>query len=171
MRSGMVKPFWMKASITVDNKSLEESLKQLIADRQKVRELEEVKEKLKDATKEINRLKEILSKIKQVKKQIDYNKEVNDLGSADYFYKANEKSHQQDYRGAVGDFNKVIELDPRNTNTYNNRGLAKLNLHDYRGAVEDFNKVIELDPKMNIDSNRGHAKFNLQDLPRSSGRL
>ena len=40
------KTFWMKASITIDEKSLEESLKQLIADRQKMKELEQTKQRL-----------------------------------------------------------------------------------------------------------------------------
>lgn len=41
--------FWMKAAITVDPKSLEQSLKQLVNDRQKVKELETLKKQLDEA--------------------------------------------------------------------------------------------------------------------------
>jgi hypothetical protein len=49
--------FWMKAAITIDKKSLEESLTQLIQDRQKEQELEALKQELTATTAELDRLK------------------------------------------------------------------------------------------------------------------
>ncbi|MBK9402369.1 MAG: tetratricopeptide repeat protein [Bacteroidetes bacterium] len=46
----------------------------------------------------------------------------------------------QDYRGAIVDFIKVIELDPDNWLAYSDRGNAKYNLRDYQGAIIDFFK-------------------------------
>ena len=54
----------MKASITINKKSLEESLKQLIADRQKIKELEQTKQKLETSEKEIARLNKELQENK-----------------------------------------------------------------------------------------------------------
>ena len=50
--------FWMKAAISVDIKSLEQSIKQIVSDRQKVKELESFKQKLDDSNKRI----EVLTK-------------------------------------------------------------------------------------------------------------
>jgi len=36
-----------------------------------------------------------------------------------------------DYKGAIQDFNKTIELDPKNIIAYGNRGLAKYDSEDY----------------------------------------
>lgn len=158
--------FWMKASITVDKKSLEESLKQLIADRQKVNELEEVNEKLRDATKEINRLKKALRNSRTNEKtQTVYNEEVNSLVATDYYYKANSKLELEDYQGAIDDYNKAIELSPNDAVVYFNRGLAKDFLHDYHGAIRDYNKAIELDPNfVNAYLAKANIKNSLSDF-------
>jgi tetratricopeptide (TPR) repeat protein len=53
-----------------------------------------------------------------------------------------------DYQGALADYNKAIELDPKLAMGYNNRAFLKNNrLKDYQGALADYNKAIELDPK------------------------
>ena len=40
-----------------------------------------------------------------------------------------------DYRGALEDFNKAIELDPNNSNYFNNRAIARSQLGDLHGAI------------------------------------
>lgn len=49
--------FWMRAAITINKESLEESLKQLINDKQRVKELEELKQQLTQASNELDLLK------------------------------------------------------------------------------------------------------------------
>lgn len=49
--------FWMKAAITIDKQSLEQSLKQLIEDRQKAKDFEALKQELSATTAELDRLK------------------------------------------------------------------------------------------------------------------
>ena len=57
---------------------------------------------------------------------------------------------------AIEDFNKAIELDPENANTYYFRGHAYHNKGDHDRAIEDYNKTIELDPEnANAYCNRG----------------
>ena len=41
-----------------------------------------------------------------------------------------------DYRGALQDYSKAIELDPNNTDAYYNRGNVKDSLQDYRGLYK-----------------------------------
>jgi len=54
------------------------------------------------------------------------------------------------------DLDKAIELEPENTNAYNNRGLTYRELEEHQKALADFDKVIKLEPN-NADAygNRG----------------
>lgn len=52
-----------------------------------------------------------------------------------------------DYRGALHDYNKAVELSPKDADALLNRGLAKEKLKDYTGAYEDFTKAISLVPQ------------------------
>jgi tetratricopeptide (TPR) repeat protein len=62
----------------------------------------------------------------------------------EYFDKGNAKFNLQDFIGAISEYNKAIELNPKLIGSYFNRGSAKDNLHDYIGAITDYNKAIEL---------------------------
>ena len=74
------------------------------------------------------------------------------------------KVDKGDYQGAIADCNKAIELDPKYTKAYGNRGIAKYELGDNQGAIADYNKAIELDPKnAKAYHNRGWAKGELGD--------
>ena len=52
-----------------------------------------------------------------------------------------------DYKGAISDFDKAIELNPKDADAYICRGTAKAILNDYKGAILDYDKYIELNPK------------------------
>ncbi|MGB8958658.1 MAG: tetratricopeptide repeat protein [Candidatus Aminicenantales bacterium] len=55
--------------------------------------------------------------------------------------------HQMgDYRGAVMDYSKAIELTPDSALAHNNRGLSRIKLMDLDEAIGDFSKAIELNP-------------------------
>jgi len=86
----------------------------------------------------------------------------------DYYNSGLDKYDQQDYKGAILDYTKAIELNPKDSEAYYNRGTAKHKLQDYRGATQDYNKAIELNPK---DSeayyNRGLAKILLEQKDNS----
>ncbi|HWB62753.1 MAG TPA: tetratricopeptide repeat protein, partial [Chitinophagales bacterium] len=47
---------------------------------------------------------------------------------------------------ALADYNKAIELDPRNADFYNNRGNVWRKKKEYEKALADYDKAIELDP-------------------------
>lgn len=56
------------------------------------------------------------------------------------------KHKQQDYKGAIKDYDKAIKEDKANKDAYFNRGSCQLALKDFKGAMADFSKTIELDP-------------------------
>ncbi len=59
-----------------------------------------------------------------------------------------EKHKQQDFKGAIKDYDKAIKEDKTNKDAFFNRGTCELALKDFKSAMTDFNKTIELDPKL-----------------------
>jgi tetratricopeptide (TPR) repeat protein len=57
------------------------------------------------------------------------------------------KHKQQDFKGAIKDYDKAIKDDKTNKDAFYNRGTCELALKDFKSAMTDFNKTIELDPK------------------------
>ncbi len=79
-----------------------------------------------------------------------------------YFEKGTIKYDARNYSGALADFDKAIELNPKNATFYYNRGALKDRLEDTKGAIEDYNNVIALDSNNAwAYSNRGYAKYKL----------
>ncbi len=143
--------FWMKASITVDEKEFEKSLKQLINDRQKVKDLETLKTELDKAKMELTLLTQKLNNGNLNKTPNDsieakYNNEIDVLTSTDFIYRGISKLNLEDYRGAIADFTESIRIDPMNSRSYFGRGISKATLQDYRGAITDYSKAIEIKP-------------------------
>ena len=66
----------------------------------------------------------------------------------DYFDKGAIKFKQGDFKGAIQDYNKAIELDPNFVEAYYNRGVVKHELGDSKSAIQDFNKAIKLKPNL-----------------------
>jgi len=82
----------------------------------------------------------------------------------EYFKTGTAKYHSEDYKGAIQDFNKSIELNPKYAEPYCNRGVCKAGLGDYHGAIQDYNKAIELNSKFaEAFQNRGNSKSMLED--------
>jgi tetratricopeptide (TPR) repeat protein len=63
-----------------------------------------------------------------------------------------------DVTSALDDFDKAIQMNPKTSDSYNNRGRLKYILGDYDQAIADFDKAASLDPK-NFQAlmNRGTA--------------
>ena len=64
---------------------------------------------------------------------------------------------------ALAYYNRLLELDPENRNTYYNRGMFALAKQDWNGALADFTKCTQLDPR-DIESffNLGYIHLQLQ---------
>ena len=78
----------------------------------------------------------------------------------EFVTRAQDKVDLGDYRGAIADYSKAIELNPNDAEAYSSRGVAKHHLEDYRGAIADYSKAIELNPNYtNAYFNRGVDKI------------
>ena len=85
-------------------------------------------------------------------------------GTAGYYYfRANRKSNEGDYSGALADFNEAIEISPDYVVAYLGRAYLKRILKDYEGAIDDYTISIDLSASIWVDAflNRGIAKFEL----------
>ena len=53
-----------------------------------------------------------------------------------------DKYYDEDFKGAIDDFTKAIELDSNFVDAYSSRGYAKNKLEDYKGAIADFSRYL-----------------------------
>lgn len=89
----------------------------------------------------------------------------NEKEEAELYYKnGNTKYNLNDFKGAILDYSKAIELNPQYTIVYYNRGVAKHDLKNYIGAILDYNKAIKLNPQYaEAYFNRGNARYELKN--------
>ena len=79
-----------------------------------------------------------------------------------YYNRGNAKDKLGEYKVAIADYDKAIELNPDYAGAYNNRGNAKGKLGEYKAAIADYDKAIELNPDdARAYNNRGNAKGKL----------
>ncbi len=53
-------------------------------------------------------------------------------------------------KDAIKDYDKAIELNPKDHKVYNNRGIAKRKSGDIKGANADFAKAEELNTEFEV---------------------
>ncbi|MDR3668666.1 MAG: tetratricopeptide repeat protein [Ignavibacteriaceae bacterium] len=84
---------------------------------------------------------------------------------AQEFFKSGESKYDtQDYQGAIEEYNKALEIEPKYVRAYVSLGLTKDKLSDYRGAIQEYNNAIELNPKLaEVYAGRGAVKTQLND--------
>ena len=63
-----------------------------------------------------------------------------------YAQRALAKYNIGDFRGALNDYNKAIQINNKSPENYLNRGLIREKLRDFRGAYNDFDLAIKLNP-------------------------
>jgi len=64
-----------------------------------------------------------------------------------YYQRASEKAKLKEFKSAIDDYNKIIEIDSKDAIAYQLRGYAKLNLNDKSGACSDFKQAVNLGDK------------------------
>lgn len=73
-----------------------------------------------------------------------------------------EKLDANDVEGAIADFTRAIEIDPKHARAWCSRGIARWTAGDGPGAIADFTRAIEIDPKYVLAYyNRGLASPDL----------
>ena len=70
-----------------------------------------------------------------------------------------------EYQQAITAFERVIEINPNNTEVHNNLGLVYHNQGKYPQAISEFEKVIRLDP------NNAMAYYNLGLVYKEQGKI
>ncbi|MBI3724230.1 tetratricopeptide repeat protein, partial [bacterium] len=69
------------------------------------------------------------------------------------------RMQRADYEGAIADFTKALELDPKSATAWSDRGAARVLAKDNAGALGDCARAIELDPKLATAwSNRAYVR-------------
>ena len=66
-----------------------------------------------------------------------------DVSARTYVERGNEQFRLQQYESAVAEYDKAIELDPRQVTAYSNRGNAHFKLEQYERAVADYTEAID----------------------------
>ena len=70
--------------------------------------------------------------------------EIDNSLEVEYYKSGFEKFENNDYEGAINDFDKVIEINPYNYVALLMRGSSKYEKSDYNEAITDYSKYIEL---------------------------
>jgi len=67
--------------------------------------------------------------------------------AASFASRGHKKFEYDDYKGAIADFTKAIELNPDDTIFYQGRAISKFKSNDKYGAKADLDKAVELGSK------------------------
>jgi tetratricopeptide (TPR) repeat protein len=170
------KTYWLKAKVSADPIEAQKTLKKIVDDKFKAKELEESRKKAEELVKENERLKkelQAMAKAKnrntkaEAKKVKEYEKTVKGLSAVEWFEKGykyatrptldeiygivsssetQKASKDKDFDMAIEAFTSAIALDPNYAHAYIGRGNAYADKGQYDRAIEDFNKAIALNP-------------------------
>ena len=89
---------------------------------------------------------------------------ASDGSDGDLVNRGIEKAKNGDLDGAIADFNRAAELDPKDDAPYYNRAQAKRLKNDTAGAIADYTKAIELgSTNPAAYNNRGNARAENKD--------
>src|SRR4029453_17762591 len=87
-----------------------------------------------------------------------------DASDGDLVNRGIEKAKNGDLDGAIADFNRAAELNPKDDAPYYNRAQARTLKNDTAGAIADYTKAIELgSTNPAAYNNRGNARAETKD--------
>ncbi len=144
------KTYWLKARIAADPDGVVKSIDALRRDREKSRELEELKKRADALLAENKRLKEELKTTKgeiTEKKQEEYARGIKELDATEWFQRGVSLWKSENYGGAIEAFTRAIESDPKYARAYGLRGGNYEKLGNRQHAIMDYGRAIELDPR------------------------
>lgn len=89
-----------------------------------------------------------------------------------YFGKGKNRSNAKEYKQAIFDFNKAIQLNPEYARAYFERGFAKYKIRDYIGAIDDYTQAIKFNPQYALAyNNRGNRMRSLATSKADQGNI
>ena len=161
------KKYWLRAKITVEPDKIIQQLNTIRQDRQKTRELEELREKLVFYMKENEQLrkaqKEPEGKTKKFRKK--YASNINSITAINYIEQGHSLLLEFDYERALLSFNNGIKLSPNDDKAYSGRAFAYVQMGKYEEAIKDCDKAIEINPQNRFSYFvKGYA-YQLMDKP------
>ncbi len=91
--------------------------------------------------------------------------DLNDDDEPAYFKRALTRAELDENEGAIADYSRVIQINPKQDMAYNNRGLLRYDLGNREGAIADFNRAILINPGNSIAyCNRGVVRSEMGNL-------
>ena len=78
-----------------------------------------------------------------------------------YFDKGYEYTNSYEFKKAIGEYTKAIEMDPDFANAYSWRAWVYDEIRQYQNAINDYTKVIELDPDNSVTYNNRAVSYSL----------
>ena len=142
--------YWLRARIVADSDGVIKAINTLRQDREKTKELEDVRRRSDELLRENERLRQEMAAAKGERNEKDkaaYDETIKALTATEWFEKGYASSISRNYSDAIDAFSKAIELSPRMANSYLNRGTNYLLVGKHSQAIEDFDRVIEINPK------------------------
>ncbi len=89
---------------------------------------------------------------------------VNAEGAKYYIERAEEKFNDEDYYGAISEYNRALKINPYSVYVLSRIGRSKYYLKDYKGALKILNKAVNFDENYKFSYIiRGDVKFDLGD--------
>lgn len=135
--------YWLRAKITADPAKLAESIDSLRKDRERTKELEDLKHKSAELLRDNERLRKELAQsggADRAAKKAAYDRSVKELSAVDWIEKGfAAKSHEE----ASNAFSRAIELDPANIKAYYFRARSS----EENAAKSDYYKILSIEPK------------------------
>lgn len=75
---------------------------------------------------------------------------------------------REDWLLSLADYNKAIELDPKNAEYFCNRGAIHAKLNNLNAAIQDFNQGLAIDPTHKVGYLNRSIMYNMQgDIPKA----
>lgn len=75
-----------------------------------------------------------------------------------YLQRGESNMKNRNFRQAIGEFSRAIEIEPNNSAAYTGRGVSYEMIGDYRQAIDDFTDAIKLKPDSGVAYNgRGYS--------------
>ncbi|MCX5816035.1 MAG: tetratricopeptide repeat protein [Proteobacteria bacterium] len=157
--------YYLKARIMANPDEVIKAIDDLRKNRQKTKELEEVRRKSEELLRENEKLKDELMVVKGEEKREKsgaYQRSTKELNAVEWFEKGRSYQASGYLNDAIDAYNNSIVLDLKFAKAYSGRGTAYAESGNFQQAIRDYDKSIELNPKDALTYyNRGTALDNL----------